>query len=74
MAIEIINKVTYQTDNEIIKNLGISSATFYDWIKKGRITPPNRFNHRGWRLWTEKEIKKVFQIKSGFFSLQELSN
>ena len=72
MAIITIDNVEYLTDNDVINRINISTRTFYNWIKQGRIIPPNRYNHRGWRLWNKDEINEVYQIVNSTFKLEDL--
>ena len=50
------------TVREVIKELGISRTTFYNWDRAKKIPKPKRDPMSGWRYWTESDIKKLKKI------------
>ena len=48
--------------------MNISVPTFYAWVKKGKIIPPDRYNYRNWRLWNQNEIDRVLKLTNGIHS------
>jgi len=57
MPIEINGQRYYRT-SEVCKEAGISRATLFRWLKEG-ILKKSRRDRRGWRLFTEGEVKKL---------------
>jgi len=57
MTIEINGQRYYRT-SEVCKETGISRATLFRWLKEG-ILKQSRRDRRGWRLFTEDELKKL---------------
>jgi predicted DNA-binding transcriptional regulator AlpA len=67
----IVNGTEYKLDIEVRDIIGISVPTFYNWITKGIIKPPDRRNHRGWRLWLQSEIDEILKFKNGTFNSKD---
>jgi len=57
MPIEINGQRYYRT-SEVCMEVGISRATLFRWIREG-IFKKSRWDRRGWRLFTEDELKKL---------------
>ena len=57
MTIEINGQIYYRT-SETCKEIGISRATLFRWIKEGALKK-SRTDRRGWRLFTEGEVKAL---------------
>ncbi len=57
MPIEINGQRYYRT-SEVCTEVGISRATLFRWIREG-ILKKSRRDRRGWRLFTEDELKKL---------------
>jgi len=49
---------TYYGTLEICKIAGISQATLFRWLKKGILQKQYK-NRRGWRVFTEEDLKKI---------------
>jgi excisionase family DNA binding protein len=54
-----LNKQRYYRTSEVCRLTGISRATLLRWISDGIIKDALRRDRRGWRLFTEAEIKEV---------------
>ncbi len=54
--IEIDGKKYYRT-SEACKMAGISRATLFRWLKSGTVKDTMMKDRRGWRLFSEKDIK-----------------
>lgn len=58
MPIIYNDKKFYQT-KEAYAEAGISRATFFRWIKLGIIQDASTRDRRGWRLFTEAEVRRL---------------
>ena len=58
MSITIEQKEYYRT-KEACAKAGISKATFHRWIKQGIISDSIIKDRRGWRLFSEADIKNI---------------
>jgi predicted site-specific integrase-resolvase len=58
MSITIERKKYYRTKESCLK-AGISKATFHRWIKQGVINDNIIKDRRGWRLFSEADIKNI---------------
>jgi predicted site-specific integrase-resolvase len=58
MPVKLSDKEYYRT-HEAIEKIGISRSTFFRWIREKRVEDAKHKDHRGWRLFTEKEIKNI---------------
>lgn len=58
MAIRI-NGQTYYRTSEACKRAGISKATLFRWVKVGILEDTMRRDRKGWRLFTEDDIKRI---------------
>jgi predicted site-specific integrase-resolvase len=58
MSITIEQKKYYRTKEACCK-AGISKATFHRWIKQGVISDNIIKDRRGWRLFSEADIKNI---------------
>jgi len=47
---------------DIIRELGISRKTYYNWEHAGKIPKPKRDPMNGWRYWTAEDIKRLKRI------------
>ena len=47
---------------EVIKILGISKKTYYNWEDAGKIPTPKRDPMSNYRYWTKKDIDKLKKI------------
>lgn len=48
--------------NDIIKMLGISRKTYYNWEKAGKIPKARRDPMSGYRIYTEEDVKRLKKI------------
>jgi len=58
MSITIKQQKYYRTKEACLK-AGISRATFHRWIKQGVIIDNMIKDRRGWRLFSEADIKNI---------------
>lgn len=54
-----LNGVTYYQTSEACKLAGTSRNTFLRWIKEGKFTDVANRDRRGWRLFTEDDLKML---------------
>lgn len=57
MPREIDGKRYYEAI-EVCKKVGISRPTLFRWLKRGLLIELHR-DRRGWRLFTEEDLKKI---------------
>ena len=57
MPREIDGKRYYEAI-EVCKKVGISRPTLFRWLKRGLLIKLHR-DRRGWRLFTEEDLKKI---------------
>ena len=57
MPREIDGKRYYEA-TEVCKKVGISRPTLFRWLKRGLLIKLHR-DRRGWRLFTEDDLKKI---------------
>jgi len=48
--------------NDLIKALGISKNTYYNWEKAGKVPKPLRDPMSNFRYWTEEDLKQLRKI------------
>jgi excisionase family DNA binding protein len=53
----------YLTTTEAAEAVGITRATIYDWIKRGRVRPPKLQVGNGVRLWSESDVARLRAMK-----------
>ncbi len=53
-----INGKNYYRTAEICRIVGISRSTFFRWLKSGLFPDAMNLDRRGWRLFTEEELKE----------------
>ena len=58
MPVMYSGKKYYRT-YEVIEMSGVPRATFFRWLKMGKIDTAEHADHRGWPLWTAKEIQDI---------------
>jgi len=56
---------TYYKTSEAAQAAGISRSTLLRWLDNGIIKDVPRRDRRGWRLFTEAEIKKIEEEANG---------
>jgi len=54
-----INSKTYYLTAEACEMAGISRGTLFRWIRVGIIPDVELRDRKGWRLFTEAEVKKL---------------
>ncbi len=47
---------------DLIKFLGISRKTYYNWEEAGKVSKPKRDPMSNYRYWTEADIKKLKKL------------
>jgi len=55
----IYNNRKYYRTSEICKAAGVSRATLWRWIKAGVLVDSAKRDRRGWRLFTETDLKMI---------------
>ena len=55
----IIKGHTYYRTVEACRMVGISKNTLFRWLKEGISKEPEHRDRRGWRLFTENEVKRM---------------
>lgn len=58
MSVVIKGKKYYRT-REALQMAGISRATWYRWRAANIVSDVQQKDRRGWRLFTEREVKKL---------------
>jgi len=48
--------------NDLIKILGISKNTYYNWENNGKVPEAKRDPMSNYRYWTDEDIKKLKKI------------
>lgn len=59
MMVTVQNGKKYYRTNEACDMVGISRATFFRWLKAGVIKDVMYKDRRGWRLFTDDDIKRL---------------
>jgi len=54
-----LNEEHYYRTSEVCRLVGISRATLLRWISDGIIKDAKKRDRRGWRLFTESDIKMI---------------
>ena len=54
-----LNKQRYYRTSEVCRLVGISRATLLRWVGDGIIKDASHRDRRGWRLFTEAEIREI---------------
>lgn len=54
-------KKRYSID-DVIKELGVSRKTYYNWEHARKIPKPKRDPMNNWRYWTAEDLKKLKKI------------
>lgn len=58
MPIMIKGKTYYRT-KEVCETVGIGRSTLLRWLRKGMIKDVSHRDRRGWRLFTQADIKTI---------------
>ena len=54
-----INSQTYYRTHEVCAISGIGKTTLFRWIKEGVVKEAENRDRRGWRLFTEADVRKI---------------
>ena len=54
-----LNGQTFYRTNEVYRLVGISRSTLFRWLKQGVLKEVERRDRRGWRLFSEDEVKTI---------------
>ena len=55
----LINRETYYRTTEVCQMVGISRSTLLRWLRSGIVKDAPPRDRRGWRLFTEADIKRI---------------
>ena len=55
----ILNQKTFYKTSEASAMVGISRSTLLRWIKEGVLKDASHRDRRGWRLFTDADIKRI---------------
>ena len=55
----IYNHQKYYRTSEICKAVGVSRTTLWRWIKSGILVDSAKRDRRGWRLYTEADLRII---------------
>lgn len=55
----VIDGKTYYRTAEVCRSVGISRSTFFRWLKQGAFSESSMVDRRGWRLFSEPELKRL---------------
>ncbi len=58
MPITIDGKTFYRT-HEALREIGISKATWFRWLKEKKVADVRHKDLRGWRLFTREDIERI---------------
>jgi excisionase family DNA binding protein len=58
MSVSVSGKTYYRTE-EVCKMVGLGRSTLLRWIGSGIIKDALHRDRRGWRLFTQEEIKRI---------------
>jgi len=53
---------TYYRTTEACRMIGISRSTLLRWLAKGLLKDASHRDIRGWRLFTEADIKRINEV------------
>lgn len=58
MSVVISNQTYYRT-TEVCEMVGVGRSTLLRWIRSGILKDASHRDRRGWRLFTEADIKRI---------------
>jgi len=70
MTVIIEGKRFYRTQ-EALTEIGISKATWFRWLRENKVADVKHKDRRGWRLFTEADIKRISEYANTIISLPE---
>jgi DNA-binding transcriptional MerR regulator len=56
------NRSNYITSARVARMLGITKRTLHNWVKAGRITPPEINPDNGYLQWTMSDVDTVRHV------------
>lgn len=62
MPLTISGKKYYRTQ-EALALIGLPRSTFFKWLREDKIEDAKTKDVRGWRLFSDEEIKKIKKYK-----------
>ena len=54
-----INEITYYRTAEVCRLVGIGRSTLLRWLRDGVVNSQPCRDRRGWRLFSEADVKKI---------------
>ena len=60
-----LNGGTYYRNAEVCRIIGISRTTLFRWLKEGIFAEARYRDRRGWRLFTEDEVRSFDKEANG---------
>jgi len=54
-----ISSQTYYRTTEVCEMIGVSRSTLLRWFKSGILKDASHRDRRGWRLFTQGDIKRI---------------
>ena len=60
MPVQINDQIYYRTA-DVCKKAGISRTTFFRWLKEGVLEDIALRDRRGWRLFSEDDVKRIME-------------
>jgi hypothetical protein len=62
----------YYTTQQVANKIGVHKSSLLEWIEKGYLPDPQR-DLRGWRAWTEEDLKRALAWKKNPWPLGRLA-
>ena len=59
-----INGETYYRTAEVCRLIGVSRNTLFRWSKEGKFGDTEHRDWRGWRLFTDAQVKQAMNMTS----------
>ncbi len=63
MVPTVVDGKTYYRTAEACQRVGISRATFFRWLRDGSFPDVKNLDRRGWRLFTEGDLKRLKRFR-----------
>ncbi len=63
MVPTVVDGKTYYRTAEACQRGGISRATFFRWLRDGSFPDVKNLDRRGWRLFTEGDLKRLKRFR-----------
>lgn len=58
----VVNRSNYITSARVARMLGITKRTLHNWVKAGRIPPPEVNPENGYLQWTMADVETVRNV------------